>query len=234
MAMLEKQKRFCEEYLKHFNATKAAKDAGYSEKTAYAIGWENLRKPEIRAYIDKLLEEVSLSSAETRKMLSDIARGNLSDYYIVKKVERTPRIEISLSKYIKNLEEEFAFEENFAKLAGYNARELKLHQENQKNSKRLILRHKLELKKNPKAKIIINGPTQWVEVAELDMVKLIADKEKGKIKSISPSQFGTKVELVSADSALVNLARIHGLFEVDNKQRRNDIQFIVGYGKEED
>ena len=30
-----KQKKFCDEYLKLGNATQAAKNAGYSEKTAY-------------------------------------------------------------------------------------------------------------------------------------------------------------------------------------------------------
>jgi phage terminase small subunit len=43
-----KQERFVEEYLIDLNATQAAVRAGYSEKTAYAIGHENLRKPEIQ------------------------------------------------------------------------------------------------------------------------------------------------------------------------------------------
>ena len=44
--MTEKQKLFCEEYLIDLNATQAALRAGYSEKTAYSIGNENLKKPE--------------------------------------------------------------------------------------------------------------------------------------------------------------------------------------------
>ena len=42
-----KQRRFIEEYLIDLNATQAAIRAGYSEKTAYSIGQENLRKPVI-------------------------------------------------------------------------------------------------------------------------------------------------------------------------------------------
>jgi phage terminase small subunit len=53
----EKQKRFCEEYLIDLNATQAALRAGYSEKTAYSIGNENLHKPEIQEYIQKRLKE---------------------------------------------------------------------------------------------------------------------------------------------------------------------------------
>lgn len=55
--MTEKQKLFCEEYLISLNATQAALRAGYSEKTAYSIGNENLKKPEIQEYIQKRLKE---------------------------------------------------------------------------------------------------------------------------------------------------------------------------------
>ena len=43
-----KQQRFVEEYLVDLSATASAKRAGYSDKTAYSIGWELLRKPEIQ------------------------------------------------------------------------------------------------------------------------------------------------------------------------------------------
>jgi hypothetical protein len=42
-----KQQRFVEEYCIDLNATQSAIRAGYSEKTAHQIGYENLRKPEI-------------------------------------------------------------------------------------------------------------------------------------------------------------------------------------------
>ena len=51
--MTPKQQRFCDEYLVDLNATQAALRAGYSKKTAYSIGVENLRKPEIQAEIQK-------------------------------------------------------------------------------------------------------------------------------------------------------------------------------------
>ena len=55
--MTEKQKLFCEEYLISLNATQAAIKAVYSKKTAYSIGNENLKKPEIQEYIQKRLKE---------------------------------------------------------------------------------------------------------------------------------------------------------------------------------
>ena len=49
-----KQKLFCEEYAKTKNATQAAINAGYSEKTARTIASENLTKPYIQEYLNKL------------------------------------------------------------------------------------------------------------------------------------------------------------------------------------
>ena len=51
MSLNQRQKKFCELYISCGNATEAAKAAGYSEKTAYSIGAENLKKPEIQKYI---------------------------------------------------------------------------------------------------------------------------------------------------------------------------------------
>lgn len=54
-----KQKLFVQEYLIDLNATQAAIRAGYSPDTAGEIGSENLKKPDIRASIDKAMAERS-------------------------------------------------------------------------------------------------------------------------------------------------------------------------------
>lgn len=54
-----KEERFCKEYLIDLNATQAAIRAGYSIKSAGSIGSENLKKPEIRARIEKDMAERS-------------------------------------------------------------------------------------------------------------------------------------------------------------------------------
>ena len=77
--MTKKQERFCAEYLVDCNATQAAIRAGYSEKTAYSIGVENLKKPEIRKYIDEQLEAMQdatvASAQEVIQYLSSVMRG---------------------------------------------------------------------------------------------------------------------------------------------------------------
>jgi len=59
MALTDKQEMFCLEYLVDLNATQAAIRAGYSEKTAYSIGNENLSKPELQEKIAELMQERS-------------------------------------------------------------------------------------------------------------------------------------------------------------------------------
>lgn len=54
-----KQQRFVEEYLIDLNATQAAIRAGYSKRTAFQIGTENLKKPYVAAAIAKVMEQRS-------------------------------------------------------------------------------------------------------------------------------------------------------------------------------
>jgi len=54
-----KEERFSLEYLIDFNATQAAIRAGYSEKTARAIGSENLTKPYIQNFIKEMQDNTA-------------------------------------------------------------------------------------------------------------------------------------------------------------------------------
>lgn len=56
MSLTPKQEAFVREYLVDLNATQAAVRAGYSKKTAYSVGHENLTKPEIQAAISSAKE----------------------------------------------------------------------------------------------------------------------------------------------------------------------------------
>lgn len=64
--MTPKQQRFVQEYLVDLNATQAAIRAGYSEPSAYAIGVENLRKPQIQALIKEAQQERAVRSGLTQ------------------------------------------------------------------------------------------------------------------------------------------------------------------------
>lgn len=79
ITLTEKQKKFCDEYLVDCNATQAAIRAGYSPKTAYSIGEENLKKPELKTYIDEQLEilhsQKTADAQEVLEYLTSVMRG---------------------------------------------------------------------------------------------------------------------------------------------------------------
>lgn len=74
-----KQQKFADEYIISGNATQAAIKAGYSDKTARAIGNENLTKPNIKSYIDERMQELEdqaiAKQDEVLKYLTSIMRG---------------------------------------------------------------------------------------------------------------------------------------------------------------
>ncbi len=214
-----KQKRFCDEYMVDFNASQAALRAGYSKETYYAIGWENLKKPEIRKYVDEKLAELSLGPKEATKLISDIAKGSLNDYFKIKQVEHTPRVVRSLKLLIQDLRREIEFENEFASMAKLDKEAKDMHKAAQKNRELQIIRYQIELKRNPKASRIVNGETILIDAAELDMVKLVTDKEGGRIKSISHTPNGPRVEMYAADAALRDVAKIHGLFKEEEEKK---------------
>lgn len=82
-----KQKRFCDEYLIDMNITQAAIRAGYSKKTAYAIGQENLKKPTLKEYIGKRMAEkeakLVADQAEVMKYLTSVLRGQSQSEIVV-------------------------------------------------------------------------------------------------------------------------------------------------------
>lgn len=100
MALTAKQERFVEEYLVDLNATQAAIRAGYSKKTARAVGCENLTKPDIAEAVRKKQEERSkrteINSDWVLTRLSEEVEADLSDLYdedgTIKSVHEWPKI----------------------------------------------------------------------------------------------------------------------------------------------
>lgn len=57
MALTSKQEDFCRNIADGSNITNAAIKAGYSKKTAYSTGSENMKKPDIQARVSELQED---------------------------------------------------------------------------------------------------------------------------------------------------------------------------------
>ncbi|HEY1024043.1 MAG TPA: terminase small subunit [Sphingobacteriaceae bacterium] len=209
-----KQRRFIDEYMVDFNGTRAARDAGFSKNTAAEIAYEYLRKPHIKAEVDRRLEEGQLGPDQTGKMIADIAKGNMNNYMIVRKAEFVPRVKKGLAQLIAEIEEEISFEAEYAASADLNEEEMEEHIAHVNRLEKKKLRYKLELKRNSKAFRIVDGEPQLIETAELDLAALARDKENGKIKSYKVGKDGSvQVELYPADAALDKIARMHSMYK---------------------
>lgn len=75
MALTEKQKRFCDEYLIDLNATQAAIRAGYSVKNADKIGSELLGKTRVSETISrKIAERSKRTGINQDRVIQELAR----------------------------------------------------------------------------------------------------------------------------------------------------------------
>lgn len=79
MALSNKHQAFVDAYLKTFNATKAAIEAGYSEDTARQQGSRLLTYADIKAALRTRYEENAMDANELLHHLAEIARGNIGD-----------------------------------------------------------------------------------------------------------------------------------------------------------
>lgn len=89
--LTEKQKRWAENYIKHFNATRACKEAGYEgdENSLAQQGFRNVRNSNIQAYMREALncdreaedKKKIASMSEIMAFYSEGMRGNIKDQF---------------------------------------------------------------------------------------------------------------------------------------------------------
>lgn len=85
MKLTPKQKKFCEYYIQSGNASEAARKAGYKEKNAPFMGAENLKKPQIKSYINERVgkqdKELVADADEVLRFYSAVMRGEVKDQF---------------------------------------------------------------------------------------------------------------------------------------------------------
>ena len=85
--MTPKQEKFCVEYLVDLNGTQAAIRAGYSEKTAYSMSNQLLKKLEIKNRINELREKefdnTIATAKEAEAFLAKAMRGEIEEEVVV-------------------------------------------------------------------------------------------------------------------------------------------------------
>lgn len=125
--LTDKEDMFCREFTKDFNGARAARDAGYSEKTARQIATTLLSKVHIRNKISSLLEPrmkyLEISSDRVGQELAAIGfaelaalpeydeRGNVKRYSLEQIKDKLKALEM-LAKHTKFFEDVAPVENN--------------------------------------------------------------------------------------------------------------------------
>jgi phage terminase small subunit len=83
--LTDRQRRFVQEYVIDFNATRAAVAVGYSAATARQIGAENLSKPVIRSEINRQIKQRSIElDIEAKAIIGELVamlRADIADIF---------------------------------------------------------------------------------------------------------------------------------------------------------
>ena len=85
--MTSRMVKFCLAYARDDNATQAAIEAGYSERTEYSQGQRLLKNVEVQEYLQQLAKEIKTSkiadAKEMQEVLTSIIRQELEEEVIV-------------------------------------------------------------------------------------------------------------------------------------------------------
>lgn len=73
-----RQQKFALNYVRTGNITQSAREAGYSENSAYAQGHALLKNPRVNSYVQSLWEEMAMPQVEAIARLGEMARGNIA------------------------------------------------------------------------------------------------------------------------------------------------------------
>ena len=95
----KKQRAFINEYLQCWNATRAAIKVGYAKKSARMAGHRLVTNDYIAEEISKRVKEMCMSADEALNLLSDQARGSLTD---IADIDETGRWKFNFQKAKEN------------------------------------------------------------------------------------------------------------------------------------
>ena len=97
-----KQMAFVCAYLQSFNATKAAKQAGYSESNAKDQGCENLAKPYIAAEIHRRLDTEGITPERIKIALGEIAFGDGDTVHRLSGLDKLARVHAMFTEKVEH------------------------------------------------------------------------------------------------------------------------------------
>lgn len=205
------RRKFVEAFCVSLNGAKAARAAGYSEKTARIQGSQLLTILNIKLAIKAVLDTAGMDPEEIAARWDRIARVDLSDFYTKVEYEEPTKEQRPLLERIAELHYELDFEERVAKRQTLDEEEAERHYYRQQRRRNDIIRCEVELEMNPAATYTVAGPPLKKHRMQLDLVKAEELGVLDLIKGITEGRNGTGITLRDPDAALDNLAKWRGM-----------------------
>ena len=227
-----KQLRWAEEYPKHFNAARAARDTGYSVESAADIGYQNKQNAALMELVDERHRALTMSGDEATRHLSDIAATRLNDFMVIRQVQGYELEEQCVSVLIEKQQEEIAFIQQFMKEESLSEADengitplgVRLRAAREK-----LLDYRLDIQRHGNDVVrLVEGRPVTHEVAELDLVALAKAKDTGRIKKFKHTKEGLEVETYAADGAARDILKLNGRYEKHNHQKCADMVITLG------
>lgn len=183
--LTDKQRAFIDHYFAcGFNATEAAKRAGYSKDTAYSQGQRLLKNVEVKAEISRRFTEQAMAPDETIARIGEVARADMADFL------RVDEEDITLSWSLVKMPVD---EDGNPDLAGTT---LDLAQQRAVLPTDMILRTETVKRSTARLDLLSAG-----QAGKLHLIKKYTLDEKGKVS----------IELYDALAARTTIAKHHGL-----------------------
>jgi phage terminase small subunit len=205
------RRKFVEAFCACFNGTKAALAAKYSAKTARIQASQLLTILNIKIAIKAVLDTAAMDPEEIAARWTALARSGLDDFYTKEEYEEPTKVLRPLIERIAEMECEYSFENRVASRQVLDEKQLLEHSLRQNGRRNKIIRLQVELEMNPAATYETDGPPVKKYRMVLDLVKAADLGLLDLARAITPTEFGMKVELRSADDAMNNLAKWRGM-----------------------
>lgn len=231
-ALEPRQRKFVRAYLREPNATKAAIQAGYSEKTARQMGSENLSKPDIAAVIELGFEQV-MGKQEVRARTAEVAAGTMEDFLSIERVPYTEQVLLDAEEALDLIGDQLAdlgeeLDSAKPERAEWIAGEIKRLRRMERKCGRALA------KADPEQ----GGPEVLVDVQWKERVVVRIDLEKAQragklhlLKKLKETKFGLEIELHDAAAARELLGKHYRLWgdrlALENPDG-SPIKFLVG------
>jgi phage terminase small subunit len=214
------QRKFAEAFCATFNASKAAEAAGYSAKTARQQGSRLLTIVDIKNAVKAVLESSAMEPEEIVARWTRLARAGLNDFMRKVEYEDRPKVQQPLTEAIEKIREEIEYEYEFMVRSwdvlcpseDDKSKELLQHEQWKKHRRIDILRHQMQLERDPKAFRLIDGPPVTKSRMELDLVKADELGMLDLIKIHKENGDGSvSLSLKDGEAAMDNLAKWRGM-----------------------